>query len=101
MPLFKMAVEHGVHVFKVHEKAELTGVSSEELHQLVATASAAKRRTVVKFTSWWCLPSLLRPCGVCAPFPLACLCHLFLSPRCRSALMSSGEASQSGAPSAS
>ena len=27
MPIFKMVMEHGVHVFKVHEKAELPGVS--------------------------------------------------------------------------
>ena len=33
--------------FKVQEKAELPGVSDEELHQLVAAASAAKRSVVV------------------------------------------------------
>ena len=47
MPLFKMVMEHCVHVSNAHEKAELPGVSTKELHELVATASAAKRSTVV------------------------------------------------------
>ena len=44
---FKMVFERGAHVFKVHEKAALLGVSADELDQLVATASAPKVSVVV------------------------------------------------------
>ena len=56
MPMFKMVMEHGVHVFKVHEEAELTTVLDEELHRLVTAASAAKRSAVVWFFPWLRLP---------------------------------------------
>ena len=38
MLLFKIVMERSAHVFKAHEKAELPGVSAEELEELLATA---------------------------------------------------------------
>ena len=78
MSIFKMVVEHGVHVFKVEEKAELPGMSEEELHQLVAAASAAKRSVVVLFFPSLCSSPLLRRRGVGAPASLAELRHPFV-----------------------
>ena len=47
-----------------HEEAELSGVSDEEVHQLVATASEAKRSAVVQCSSWLRAPPHLRLRGV-------------------------------------
>ena len=40
MSIFKIVMERGSHVFKVHAKAELPGNSAEELEELLATARA-------------------------------------------------------------
>ena len=47
MPLFKIVMERGAHGFKVHERAELPGVSAAELEELVSTASASKGDDVI------------------------------------------------------
>ena len=43
MPVFKMVMKNGAHVFKVHEKAELPGVPQEEFKRLVARATEQSR----------------------------------------------------------
>ena len=40
MPLIEIVMERGAHVFKVHEKAELPGVSAEELVEVLETTRA-------------------------------------------------------------
>ena len=47
MPLFKIVMERGAHVFKVHEKVELTGVSAAELEELLATTRASGGGVVI------------------------------------------------------
>ena len=44
---FKIVMEHGAHVFKIHEKAQLSGVSKAELEELVATARAPGGNVVI------------------------------------------------------
>ena len=46
VPPFEMVMDHGLRVFEVQEKADLSGVSNEELQQLVEMGSAAKQSTV-------------------------------------------------------
>ena len=40
MPIFKVVIEQSAHVFKIHENAELFGVSNADLEELLATARA-------------------------------------------------------------
>ena len=43
MPMFKTVMEHGAHVFKIHEKTAILGVSNVELEGLLAKAHAPRR----------------------------------------------------------
>ena len=87
MPIFKMVMEHGVHVFKVQGNVELPSVSDEELHQLVCSGFCSQTERgclvlplVVLVTSpatvWgWCSFLLWLTCAIfCCLFGVDQLC---------------------------
>ena len=47
MPIFRIVMEHGAHVFKINEKAELLGVFNAKLEQLLVTAQAPCGNVVI------------------------------------------------------
>ena len=55
MPIFKMVTERGTLVFKVHEKDELTGVTTVELEELLATARAPGGDVVISSRAFLCV----------------------------------------------
>ena len=47
MTIFQVVIEHGAHVFKIHEEAELRGVSHSDLKEVLATARAPSEKVTV------------------------------------------------------
>ena len=47
MPIYKVVMEHGAQVFKIHEKGELPAVSNSELEELLATARVPGGNVVI------------------------------------------------------
>ena len=61
MQIFKVVMEYGVHVFIIHEKAELPGVSNAEIEELLATVRAPSRLERRRLAAHGLLWRLLSP----------------------------------------